>query len=374
MLKNYLKTAFRSLIRNSSFTIINIAGLAVGIAVCMIIFIIIQFQTSFDNFHSKKDRIYRVLTEYHHEDAATTGKDVPFPLPEGLRTTFGQLEQVAAVWASHNDNLLILDDNGTTIKAFKEDKGVFFTGSSFFKMFDYPLLAGSYESLKDPNNVLLTKEIAEKYFGDWETALGKTINLKAGGSLFSHANDVLKVSGVLATIPANTDFQLKLVVSFGTGITEDMSENTDWQDRTNSDFCCYVLLPPNISVENFNQQLRAYSLKMESPVNKDTHVLQPLSAVHYDTQTGDYSNKTISRTLLNVLWLIAAFILLIACVNFINLSTTQAVNRAKEVSVRKVFGSYKSQLQIQFIVETFLIIISAVILAAVITILALPHL
>src|SRR5664280_341447 len=373
MFKNYFKSAFRNLIRNRNYTIINIAGLTVGIAVCMMVFIIIQFQTSFDNFHSKKDRIYRVLTEYHHSDAANTGKDVPFPMPEGLKTTFAQIEQVAPVWASHNDNLLIPDNNGTTIKAFKEDKGVFFIGPSFFKIFDYPLLAGSYESLKDPNNVLLTKEIAEKYFGDWETALGKTIDLKAGGSLFSHAIDVLKVSGILATIPANTDFQLKLVVAFGTGITEDMSKNTDWQDRTNSDFGCYVLLPSNISVDNFNQQLRTYSQKIESPDNKDSHIIQPLSAVHYDTQTGDYSNKTISRQLLNVLWLIAAFILLIACVNFINLSTTQAVNRAKEVSIRKVLGSNKSQLQIQFIIETFLIVISAVILASVITILALPY-
>jgi ABC-type antimicrobial peptide transport system permease subunit len=374
MFKNYFKTAFRSLIRNRNYTIINIAGLAVGIAVCIMIFIIIQFQTSFDNFHSKKDRIYRVLTEYHHANAANTGKDVPFPMPEGLKTTFAQIEQVAPVWASHNDKLLIPDYNGTTIKTFKEDKGVFFTEPSFFKMFDYPLLAGSYESLKDPNNVFLTKEIAEKYFGDWKTALGKTINLEAGGSVFSHSTDVLKVSGILATIPANTDFQLKLVVAFGTGITEDMAKNTDWKNRTNSDFGCYVLLPPNISVDNFNQQLRAYSLKMESPDNKDSHIIQPLSAVHYDTQTGDYSNKTISRQLLNVLWLIAAFILLIACVNFINLSTTQAVNRAKEVSIRKVFGSNKSQLQIQFIIETFLIVISAVILASVITILALPYL
>lgn len=373
MFKDYFKTAFRSLIRNRNYTIINIAGLAVGIAVCMMIFIIIQFQTSFDNFHSKKDRIYRVLTEYHHAEAANTGRDVPFPLPEGLKTTFAQIEQVTPVWASHNDKLLIPDNNGTAIKSFKEDKGIFFTEPSFFKMFDYPLLAGSYESLKDPNNVLLTKEIAEKYFVDWKTALGKTINLEAGGSLFSHSTDVLKVSGILATIPANTDFQLKLVVAFGTGITEDMTKNTDWKDRTNSDFGCYVLLPPNISVDNFNQQIRAYSQEMESTDNKDSYIIQPLSAVHYDTQTGDYSNKTISRQLLNVLWLIAAFILLIACVNFINLSTAQAVNRAIEVSVRKVFGSNKSQLQIQFIIETFLIVISAVIIAGVITILALPY-
>jgi len=374
MLKNYFKISFRSLTRNWNYTIINIAGLAVGIAVCMMIVIIIQFQTSFDDFHLKKDRIYRVLTEYHHADAANIvyGKDVPLPIPEGLKTAFPQIEQVAPVWESHNDLLIIPDDNRTTIRTFKEDKGIFFTGPSFFNMFDFPLLAGSYESLKDPNNVLLTKEIADKYFGDWKTALGKTINLQAGGSLFSHGTDVLKVTGILETIPANTDFQLKLIVAFGTGITEDMAKSTDWEDRTNSDFGCYVLLPPNISMDNFNRQLRVYSRKMESTDNKDSHILQPLSAVHYDTQTGDYSNKTSSRELLNVLWLIAAFILLIACVNFINLSTSQAASRAKEVGVRKVLGSNKSQLQIQFIIETFLIVLGAVMLAAVITVLALP--
>ena len=376
MFKNYFKTAFRSLIRNRNYTIINIAGLAVGIAVCMMIFIIIQYQTSFDNFHSKKDRIYRVLTEYHHADAATItyGKDVPFPMPLGLKTAFPQIEQVAPIFASHDDQLIIPDENGTSTKTFKEDKGLFFTEPSFFKIFDFPLLAGSYASLKEPNNVLLTKEIAEKYFGDWKTAIGKTIKLEVGGYIFEHGTDILKVSGILATIPANTDFQLKLVVAYGTGATGSiMAKNTDWEDRTNSGFGCYIMLPPNISADNFNQQLGAYSAKVESPDDKDSHIIQPLTAVHYDTQTGNYSNKTISHQLLNVLWLIAAFILLIACVNFINLKTAQAVYRAKEVGVRKVLGSNKSQLQIQFIVETFLIVTVAVMLATVITILALPY-
>jgi putative ABC transport system permease protein len=374
MFKNYLKTAFRTLIRNGNYTIINIAGLAVGIAVCIMIYIIIQFQTSFDNFHTKKDRIFRVLTEYHHTDAEKTGKDVPFPLPAGLKLAFPQIEQVAPIFASHDDELLIPGDNGSIVKAFKENKGVFFTEPSFFKIFDYPLLAGSYESLKDPNNVFLAKEVAEKYFGDWNTALGKTIKLKVGGYIFEHGTEVLKVTGILATIPENTDFQLKVVVAYGTSFSGSlMAKSTDWQDRTNSGFGCYVLMPLNTSVQNFNDQLNVYSKEVQSPENNDTHIIQPLSAVHYDTETGDYSNKTVSRQLLNVLWLIAAFILLIACVNFINLSTAQAVNRAKEVSIRKVFGSHKSQLQVQFIIETFLIVLSAIIFASVITILTLPY-
>jgi putative ABC transport system permease protein len=219
---------------------------------------------------------------------------------------------------------------------------------------------------------LLTKEIAEKYFGDWKTAIGKTIKFQAGGYMFEHGNDLLKVSGILATVPANSDFQLKMVVSFGTGFTGSyLAESTEW-DETVSDFGCYILLPPNISASNFNQQLRTYSRQVKSAGNKDNLMLQPLSAVHYDTQVGNYSHKTISHQLVNVLWLIASFILLIACVNFVNLSTAQTVNRAKEVGVRKVLGSSKSQLQIQFIVETFIIVASAVLFAAVITLLALP--
>lgn len=381
MFKNYFKTAFRSLIRNRSYSIINIAGLAVGIAVCMMIFIIIQFHTSYDDFHSKKDRIYRVLTEYHHADAATIsyGKNVPFPMPTGLKTAFPQLEQVAPIYASHNDELQVLDGNGTPVKNFKEQSGVFYTAPSFFNIFDFPLLAGSYASLEDPNNVLLTKEIAEIYFGDWKTAMGKTIKLTGyynmGAVLFQLPPVALKVSGILATIPANTDFQLKLVVAWGTDFTGDKEygfQQPSW-NGTSADFGCYVLVPPNISVDNFNQQLRAYSRKVLPADNKDSHIVQPLNAVHYDTQTGNYSNKTISHELLNVLWLIAAFILLIACVNFINLSTAQAVNRAKEVGVRKVLGSNKWQLQTQFIIETFLIVTIAVLLAAVITMLLLRY-
>jgi putative ABC transport system permease protein len=374
MFKNYFHAGFRSLIRNRNYTIINIAGLAVGIAVCMMIFFIIRFHTSFDNFHAKKDRIYRVLTEYHHADDASIayGKDVPFPLPLGLKTNFPQIEEVAPIFASHNDQVLIPGDGGETINTFKEDNGVFFTEPSFFKMFDYPLLAGSHASLNDPNNVLITKEIAEKYFGNWKAAMGKTIKLEAGGNIFSHGTDVLKVSGILATIPANTDFQFKLVVAFGTSTTEDMAKSTDWADRTNADFGCYIMLPPNISNSDFNQLLKAYSRKVATPEYKDSHIIQPLSAVHFDTKVGNYSNRTISQQLLNVLWLIAAFILLVACVNFINLATAQAVNRAKEVGVRKVLGSSRSQLQVQFIIETFMIVVSSVTLAAVIAMLALP--
>jgi len=369
MLRNYIKTAFRNLGRRKNYTIINIAGLAAGIAICLVLFIVIRYEMSFDDYHGKKDRIYRVLTEYHHADAPDIfyGRGIPYPMPEGLKANFPQVETLAPVYADNNDQLLITDENGSIIKKFKEENGVFFTTPSFFNIFDFPLLSGSYTTLKEPNNVLIAKETAEKYFGDWKTAMGKTIRLKS-----SYGDDVLKVSGILATIPANTDFQFKLAVAYGTGFTGNfIAKSTNW-DGTGSAFGCYLLLRHNTSVGNFNQQLRAYSKKVKSPENKDSHIIQPLKAVHYDTQAGNNSNNTISRELLNALWLIGAFILLIACVNFINLSTAQAVNRSKEVGIRKVLGSNRQSLKIQFLTETFLIVVISVLAAVGIAIITVP--
>lgn len=379
MFESYLKTAIRNLARHRNYTIINIAGLAVGIAVCMMIFIIIRFQTSFDEFHAKKDRIFRVLTE-QRTDAGTVAYEegLPFPLPTGLKTAFPQMEAVAPVYASHNDQVQVLDDNGTPVKSFKEQRGVFYTEPSFFRIFDFPLLAGSHASLKDPNNVLLTQEVAETYFGDWRSAMGKSLKIivsyRIGSLLFQSPPVALKVSGILATIPANTDFQLRLVVAYGTDFTGDKVyglQQPGW-DQSAPEFGCYVLLPPQISAAAFDEQLRDYARKVHPANKKESYILQPLAAVHYDTEAGNYSNKTISKELLNVLWLIAAFILLIACVNFVNLSTAQALKRAKEVGVRKVLGSNRSQLRFQFLVETFLIVSSAVLLSAVLTVIALP--
>ena len=366
MFKNYFKTAFRSLTRNRNYTIVNISGLAIGIAVCMIIFIIIQFHNSFDDFHKNKDRIYRVLTEYHHSDSKDIfdGKGVPFGLPQGMQDAFPQVEQIAPFYATENNQIVVLNNKNKTDRKFKEEKGLYYTTPSFFKIFDFPLLAGSYESLKDPNHVILSKETAEKYFGNWDNAMGKTIKINNA--------DIAEVTGVLATIPANTDFQIKLAVSYGTGFTKNMVQSTDY-DGTDQDFGCYILLPQNITASTFDKQLRAYSKKVKGPDNKDEQTIQSLKDIHYDTHAGDFSNNTISDKMINILWLIAAFILLIACVNFINLSTAQAVNRAKEVGVRKVLGSNKWQLQIQFIAETFLIVFCAIMLALIISWLALPY-
>ena len=365
MIKTYLKTAFRKIVRNKTYSIINMTGLATGIAVCLLIFMVIQYHSSFDEFHAKKDRIFRLLTEFHHKDSKTVfySHGIPFAMPQGVRTAFPQVEQVAPLYSTHNDQVVIPGSGVEADRKFKEENGVFYTEPSFFKLFDFPLLAGSYGSLQDPGNVLLSKETAEKYFGSWREAMGRIIRL--------NNTAILRVSGVLATIPPNTDFQFKAVVAYGSGDTKGLKASTDF-DGVNQDFGCYILLPAGVAMASMEKQLRDYSVKVKSPDDKDRVTLQPLAEIHYDTQGGSFSGGGMSRTMINVLWLIAGFILLMACVNFINLSTAQAVNRAKEVGVRKVLGSNRSQLRWQFLGETFLIVAVAVIVACLLALAVLP--
>jgi putative ABC transport system permease protein len=365
MLKSLFKTAWRNVSRHKSYTFINIIGLGSGIAICLVIFVLIQFHSSFDTFHSKKDRIYRLLTEYHHADSKDIfyGSGIARAIPQSLKTDMPEIEQVAPIYHQNDEQLQVLNAEGQIEKKFKETEGVFATNPAFFKIFDFPLLEGTTTSLKDPNTVLLSKETAEKYFGDWKTAMGKTIKW--------NNKDVLKVTGILASMPKNTDFQLKVVISLGTGFTADILKSKDW-DSTGSNFGCYVLSAPNVTEAHLTQRLRALVKRNHTPDNKDSEIAQALANVHFDGKTGNYSNKSITPQMIKMLWMIALFILVIACVNFINLATAQAVNRAKEVGVRKVLGGNRSQLQMQFLAETLVIVLLALVLSAGISVLAIP--
>jgi predicted permease len=344
------------------YAILNICGLAVGIAVCLIIFAVIQFHLRFDNFHADKEHIYRVLTEYHHADAPDVfyGKGVAEPLPAALRNQFPELKKVTGIYASSDDQVVVLGENGQAEKKFKEASGVFAVEPSFFDIFHFPWIAGSPASLKDPQAVALTKEVATRYFGDWKKAMGRSLKLDN--------QFLLKVTGVLEDIPSHTDFNIRMVTSYA---MTDFAASTNWSG-TNSNHGCFFVLPAHVKPETFLSQLRTFTRRMLPPEDKDSHVIQPLAKVHFDTDAGGYSGQTIGYQRIQVLWLIAAFILLIACSNFINLSTAQAINRSKEVGVRKVLGSSKWQLKKQFITEAFLITVLAGLLGLLLAALAIP--
>jgi putative ABC transport system permease protein len=363
MLRNYFKTAIRSLLRNRTYSIINILGLAAGIAVFLMIFVIIQFESSFDEFHSNKGRIFRVLTEYHHPDhpEAFYGQGVPFPLPTAIRQDFPELSATSGIYGSFGDQIVVAERPGEGLGKFKEASGVFDVEPGFFKIFDFPWLAGSPASLADPKSAALTKTTAERYFGDWHNAIGKTITLNSRNNY--------KITGVLADPPPNTDFQLKVVLSYA---STGWAKATDWVG-TDEDHACYILLPQGMSTAALETRLRAFSKKYRPTTDKDELALQTLHLVHSaDSHAGNFSGKTVRPEVVQGLWLVAAFILLIACMNFINLSTAQAVNRAKEVGVRKVLGSDRTDLKIQFLLETLLIVGCSLLLAYGLARLALP--
>ncbi|WP_207512785.1 ABC transporter permease [Longitalea luteola] len=361
MLRNFFKTAIRNLYRNFNYTLLNIAGLAAGVAIFLLIYIFIHFETSFDSFHSKKDRIYRVLTEYHKENTWLSAA-IPQPLPATIRYDFPQLEAVSGIYATSNNSVFVLNESGQTVKKFKEKSGTYDVEPEFFQIFDFKWLAGDpNSSLKDPLSAVLSRSTAEKYFGNWQHAMGRTVNM--------NGYVVLKITGVLEDPPANTDFQYKIITPYTLlGFTR----SADWgtsSDRHN----CYVLLPPNETEASFTRQLRAFAKKYQQGDNRNEFVLQPVSKVHLDendSRITNYLGRTISVSLIRALWIIAAFILVIACVNFINLSTAQAVNRAREIGMRKVFGSNAWQIRMQFLLETFIIALVAVLLATIITLLA----
>ncbi|HEY4198728.1 MAG TPA: ABC transporter permease, partial [Mucilaginibacter sp.] len=361
MFKNYLKTAWRNLARNKSYAAINITGLAIGIAACLLIFLVVQFETSFDNFHTKRNSIYRVLTASKGPNGIDLGSGVPFPTSEGLRIDYPQLKGVAAIMR-YGGQYSISDAGNKQVKKFKEDDA-YYCEPQFFDIFDFDWLAGDKKTaLSEPKTAVLTQEEAEKFFGDWHNAIGKVIR-------YNNQTD-LKVTGILKNFPANTDFPVKMMVSYATMRQKggDFNGNmNDWVSVFGSHYV-FVVLPSNLSVNQFNQDLAAF-VKKHKPADyvKEGMQLQPLSDMHYNTKVHIFGDHTpFGKELISAISLIGVFLLLIACVNFINLATAQAVNRSKEVGVRKVLGGSRKQLMLQFLIETFIITLFAVVIAVLI--------
>lgn len=365
MFSNYFKTAVRNFKRNKSYALINTLGLAVGIAACFLIFLVVQFESSFDNFHPKRSSIYRVGTEFHNQDGVSYSGGVAFPVAPALRIDFPMIKEVAPILQQSGQ--ITIEDGTTQQKKFQEDN-FYYAEPQFFSIYNFPFIAGDAKAaLKDPNSAVLTQATAEKLFGDWKSAIGKTI---------MHENKTLfTIRGILKNIPHNTDFPLSVVVSYSTlPGTRLRNQLNDWVS-TFSEQYTFVVLPPDLPVNKFNAELKAFAKKHKpAEYASDGFIAQPLSEIHYDDRFGNFNGHTFSHSLITALLLIGIFLIVIACVNFINLATAQAVNRSKEVGVRKVLGSNRKKLAIQFLSETAIIVVVALTLAICIAAIALPYL
>ncbi|MDX1939040.1 MAG: ABC transporter permease [Saprospiraceae bacterium] len=362
MIRNYFKIAFRNLQRNRVFATINVLGLALGITCAILIFKMVNYHLSFDTFHSKSDRIYRIVTEFRGEDGGGHSPGVPSSLPKAFRNDYTFAEKVARVITF--DNQLISIPSEKEIKKFQEERGVAFAESELFDMLDFPLEKGDKKTaLAEPNSAIITAQLAQKYFGD-ENPLDKTIRLD---------NRIdLKITGVLKNLPENTDRRQEIYISNSTLETyaKWLAAEDNWSG-VYSETHCFVLLKKGTQAAQVEKAFPEFSKKYHGE-DADTYWyhLQPIVDMHFNP---DYNGYVEKRNLW-ALSLIGLFLIITACVNFVNLATAQALNRSKEVGVRKVLGGHPRQLFWQFLSETAVITGFSIIAAYFLSQLAMPFL
>ncbi|RFZ94206.1 ABC transporter permease [Mucilaginibacter conchicola] len=372
MLKNYFKIAWRNILRHKAYSIINISGLTVGIAACLLIFVILQFETSYNKFNANYKNIYHIITEQKQEGNMSFNPGVSVPGLEGFRLDMPQVK-FAGLNSSYGSQLTVLsngDGVSASDKKFIEPLGVMFMEPQFFDIFTAKWLSGNKDVLAQPNMVVLSKNTANKYFGDWQNANGK--NIKIDNSL------TLRVAGIIEDMPENSDIPLKVLVSYITWKNAgDLYGYTNEWGSLSSNHQIFALLPEGMSKQAFQNQIDSYTKKATDNKTNSTrlHLVQPLSELHFDTKVGNtLGDHLTSRATLKTLGFIAILIILMASINFINLSTAQSVGRSKEVGIRKVLGSTRKQLIAQVLGETMLVILFSILLAVALAKIALPQL
>lgn len=354
MLKNYLLTAFRNIKRERLFAIMNITGLAIGIGCGLVIYKIITYELSFDAYHKNYRNIYRLLVEYNHPQYGIGfGEGQVHPLGEALRNDIAGID-AAMTYYAREGQVTVVGQKGNSDR-FHEHKGIAYAESNLFRIFDFDFLAGDpNKALINKGSVVITSALARKYFklapDDVTSAIGRTLTI--------NNSTTLQVTAVVADIPENTDLPFTLIASYKDQPASNpyFNDGVDW-DEYNSNTNCYVMTSGDVSGDRLQQMLPEFFLKYHG---KETaafakYVLQPLSELHYDSRVANYNKHQVSYAMLGILGVIGLFLVVSACINFINMSTAQAIKRAKEVGVKKSLGARKGQLINQFISETLLV-------------------
>lgn len=362
MFYNYLKVTYRNFINQKVYSTINISGLAIGLTCFILIFLYIQDELSYDQFHDKSERTYRLVEHFESEGVGEHSASQPFPTGPALAADFdAQIVAMTRMFNFQSPSLALA--NREKERAFNESR-IFFVDSTFFDVFEFELLVGDRETVIDePNSILLTESMVAKYFGE-ENPLGKVLEFQG--------NQNLKVTGILADTPLNSHFQFdflgsfsSLKQSFGGGYPGTWYWNPCWT---------YVVLEEGVRPESLESRLPDFVEKYfpRFIVDDVTLALQPLEEIHLNSRLDYEIQANGSYENLKIFGMVAVFVLLIAAINFINLSTARANKRAKEVGVRKALGSDKRQLVSQFVVESLLLTGVAVLLALVIILMVLP--
>ena len=364
MIKTYLKTAIRSLAKNKFFSLINVLGLAIGISAALVIYLIVAYDFSFDQFEKDKERIYRVVTDFSFAGEEVHNSGVPYPLGPAVQKEVTGIEKVVPFCTWDEDTKVTVRHNTTSKETvYKHQSHIIYANADYFTLFGYRWLAGSPKtSLQQPYQVVLTESAAKQYYPQLNIA-----NITGKEIIF---NDSIRttITGIVKDLTGNTDFTFTTFVSRATQESTSLMPGswTHWNNTT-SNSQLFVKLLTNAKGQHISKQLNNLFKKNKEP-DPDDHsttsfTLQPLSDIHFNSKYGTFDKRIAHKPTLYGLLAVAAFLLLLGSINFINLSTAQASQRAKETGIRKTIGSTRKQLIVQFLIETFLLTFIATLLS-----------
>ncbi|HSN07774.1 MAG TPA: ABC transporter permease [Hanamia sp.] len=359
MIKNLLRIAARNFKKDTWYSLLNILGLTIGITFSLFLIFYIRDELSFDRYNKKADRIFRIVSYIQERDKNTDWTLTQAPLAATLKKDYPEVEE-SARFMSKERTLFKNGENN-----FYET-GVYYADSSVFKIFTYPFLQGDpATALTEPNSIVLTQSEADKYFGENKPAVGKTLR-----SVY----DVYKVTGVIKDVPRNSHLHFDMLISWTSLPKNFNGGNDNWGNFNNF---TYVLLKPGTSATAFNKKLVPMYEKYMAPLFAQFNVkmhygVQPITEIHLHSKLQMEPEEVGSMSYIWIFSAVAFFMILIASINYMNLTTARSARRAKEIGIRKVLGSNRKRLVFQFLSESVLTALGAVLLSFLLVLLLLP--
>ncbi len=359
MLQNYFTTAFRNLQKNRVFTFINLVGLSLGLSAFILIFQYVSFEKSVNGFHKNLPNLYRVLLEVSFLNETNTWESVPPALGPLAKDNFGEVDSYCRVIAGSGNGIVTRDEAGKEeLKSFREER-IVYADANFFDVFSFPILKGNASGISKPNMVAISQSTAIKYF-EKENPLGKvlTLNNQFGTTLFT-------VTSIYKDFPSNSDLHYDIVLSLQTLAKPSNLNGNDWANLESMDtqfIETYLVTKSGTNYLALENKLNEVKKKLK-PEAMELIRLQPVANMHLPQSLTDYYTTFASLKFIYILQGISILIIIIAWFNYINLSTGSAIKRAKEVGIRKVIGASKSQLVRQFLGESFLLNLCALLIA-----------
>jgi putative ABC transport system permease protein len=369
MFSSFVKTAIRNIFRHKSYVLINIIGLSVGIACSLLILLFIRHELSFDKFNEKYDRIYRIVLDGKMGETEIKGAYTPAPMAKTLVSDFPEVE--AAIRMERWNEVLIRIEDRKYV-----EKNVMLADSSFFGIFSIPLLRGNPDKvLAEPHTLVLTEKIASKYFGK-EDPIGKQLRISSDTSIYT-------ITGVMGEVPENSHFDFSILISF---LSHWRANDDFW---LSNNFPTYVLLKKGASAAEFEKKMPALVEKYVGPQvvqtlgidleqfaatgNRYGFFVQPLSDIHLNPSIEQDFRPPTDRKYIYIFTLVSLIIIIVACINYMNLATARSVNRSREVGMRKVVGSSRRLLVWQFLLESVILCLISLAFALILVELMLPY-